>query len=146
MQKGAQNYAKEEQRIWEDLQHAIFLGTQKFELKIKKRYLPDVPDDEIPRQRQLNQSIDIDALLIQAAEILDCKLEHFQKAARVSQSDILNRDMLIFLMWQSGQLGNVQIAEKFGLTYSAVSRRVKVFKNLLSKNKTLQNKFAELNH
>jgi hypothetical protein len=54
--------------------------------------------------------------------------------------------MLIYLMWQSGQLGNVQIAEKFGLTYSAVSRRVKVFKNLLSKNKTLQNKFAELNH
>ena len=73
-------------------------------------------------------------------------MEHFQKAARVSQSDILGRDMLIFLMWQSGQLGNVQIAEKFGLTYSAVSRRVKVFKNLLSKNKTLQNKFAELNH
>ena len=59
---------------------------------------------------------------------------------------ILDRDMLIYLMWQSGQIGNVQIAEKFGLTYSAVSRRVKVFKNLLSKNKTLQNKFAELNH
>jgi hypothetical protein len=77
LQKGAQNYAKEEQQIWEDLQYGIFLGTQKFVLKIKKRYLPDVPDDEIPRQRQLNQSIDLDALLIQAAEILDCKLERF---------------------------------------------------------------------
>ena len=71
---------------------------------------------------------------------MNCKLEHFQKTARVSQSDILDRDMQIYLMWQSGQLTNVQIAEKFGLTYSAVSRRVGVFKNMLSKNKTLQNK------
>ena len=114
------------------LQHGIFLGTKKFVLKIKKRYLPDVPDGEIPRQRQLSQSIDSDALLIQAAEILNCKLE---------QLDILDRDMLIYLMWQSGQLTNAQIAEKFGLTYSAVSRRVSVFKNMLGKNKTLQNKF-----
>jgi hypothetical protein len=49
--------------------------------------------------------------------------------------------MLLYLLWQSGQLTNVQIAEKFGLTYSAVSRRVSVFKNMLGKNKTLQNKF-----
>jgi hypothetical protein len=79
-------------------------------------------------------------LLIQAAEILNCKLEYFREAARVSPSDILDRDMLIYLMWQSGQLTNVQIAEKFGLTYSAVSRRAGVFKNMLGENKTLQQK------
>ena len=123
------------------LQHGIFLGTKKFVQKIKKRCLPDIPHGEIPRQRQLSKSLDADALLIQAAEILGCRLEKFQKAARVSPSDILDRDMLIYLMWQSGRLTNVQIAEKFGLTYSAVSRRVSVFKNMLGKNKTLQNKF-----
>jgi Winged helix-turn-helix DNA-binding len=136
-QKTSQKYAKEEQRIGEDLQHGIFLGTKKFVLKIKKRYLPDVPDGEIPRQRQLSQSIDSEAVLIQAAEILNCKLEQFRKAARVSQPDILDRDMLIYLMWQSGQLTNAQIAEKFGLTYSAVSRRVGVFKNMLNKKKDI---------
>jgi hypothetical protein len=129
--EGAQKYAEEEQRIWEDLQHGIFLGTKKFVQKIKNRYLSDAPDGEIPRQRQLSQSIDSDALLIQAAKILNCKLEQFRKTARVSQADILDRDMLIYLIWQSGQLTNVQIAEKFGLTYSAVSRRVGVFKNML---------------
>ena len=98
----------------------------------------------IPHQTQLSKSIDSEAVLIQAAEILNCKLEQFQKTARVSQSDILDRDMLIYLMWQSGQLTNVQIAEKFGLTYSAVSRRVGVFKNLLRNNKTLQNKFSRV--
>jgi hypothetical protein len=68
-------------------------------------------------------------------------LEDFRKAARISQSDIVDRDMLIYLMWQTGQLTNLQIAEKFGLTYSAVSRRVGVFKDLLSKSETLKTKF-----
>ena len=44
-------------------------------------------------------------------------------------------------MWQSGQLTNLQIAEKFGLRYSAVSQRVGVFKDFLGENTTLQNKF-----
>ena len=139
--EGAQKYSKEEQRIWEDLRHGIFLGTKKFVQVIKKRYLPDIPDGEILQQRQLSKSIDSEALLIQAAEILNCKLERLRKTARVSQADKLNRDMLIYLMWQSGQLTNLQIAEKFGLTYPAVSRRVGVFKDLLGENTTLQNKF-----
>jgi hypothetical protein len=45
-----------------------------------------------------------------------------------------------YMLWQSGQLNNQQIGEKFGLTYSAVSRRVGVFKDLLRKNSGLQNK------
>ena len=94
--EGAKKHAKEEQRIWEDLRHGIFLGTKKFVQKIKKRYLLDVPDGELPRQRQLSQSLDTDAVLIQAAEILNCRLEQFRKAARVSQSDILDRDADLF--------------------------------------------------
>ena len=88
-----------------------------------------------------NQDLTPIGTLIQAAEILNCNLEHFRKTARISQSDILDRDMLIYLMWHTGQLTNLQIAEKFGLTYSAVSRRVGVFKDLLGKSKPFQNKF-----
>jgi len=139
--EAAQKYSKEEQRIWEDLRHGIFLGTKKFVQKIKKRHLPEIEDREIPQQTQLRKNIASEALLIQAAEILNCNLEDFRKAARISQSDILDRDMLIYLMWQTGQLTNLQIAENFGLTYSAVSRRVGVFKDLLSKSKTLKSKF-----
>jgi putative transposase len=140
----AQKYAKEEQQIWEDLRHGIFLGTKKFVQKIKERYLPDIPDGEIPQQRQVSKIINAEDLLNQAAEILNCKLDYFQKAARVSQSEIQNRDLLIYLMWQSGQLTNRQIAEKFGLTYSAVSRRVGVFKGSLSNSTKLQNKFIRV--
>jgi hypothetical protein len=39
---------------------------------------------------------------------------------------------------------NLQIAEKFGLTYSAGSRRVGVFKDLLRQSTTVQNKFNRI--
>ena len=32
-----QKYAKEEQRVWEDLRHGIFVGTENFVKKIKER-------------------------------------------------------------------------------------------------------------
>ena len=54
------------------------------------------------------------------------------------------KDLRLYLMWHTGQLTNLQIAEKFGLTYSAVSRRVGVFKDLLRKSKPLQNKFNRI--
>ncbi len=139
--EAAQKYAKEEQRIWEDLRHGIILGTRKFVQKIKKCYLPNVPNNEIPQQRQIRNVIDVELLLNQAGKILNCKLAYFQKAARVSRSEILDRDLLIYLLWQTGHLTNNQIAEKFGLTYSAVSRRVGVFKNLLKESNKLQKKF-----
>jgi predicted esterase YcpF (UPF0227 family) len=53
--EAAQKYAKEEQRIWEDMRHGIFLGTKKFVQKIKKRYLPDIPYGEIPRQNKFSR-------------------------------------------------------------------------------------------
>ena len=49
----AQKYSNEEQRTWEDLRHGIFLGTEKFVEKIKKRYLPNKPHEEVPHQKQV---------------------------------------------------------------------------------------------
>ncbi len=58
---------------------------------IKKRYLPEIADGEIPQQTQLSKSIDLEAILNQVAEILNCNLEDFRKAARISQSDMLDQ-------------------------------------------------------
>jgi len=57
-----------------------------------------------------------------------------------SDADQTNRDLLHYMLWQSGQLTDQQIGEKFGLTYSAVSRRIGVFEILLRKNSGLQYK------
>jgi len=140
----AQKYAREEQRIWEDLRHGIFLGTEKFTEKIKKQYLSDIPHPEIPQQKQLDKNVDAEALLLHAAALLNCNLEHLRKATRISKADKADRDFLIYLLWHSGQLTNQQVGEQFGLTYSAVSRRVSIFKDLLGKNKALRNRFDQI--
>jgi len=140
----AQKYSKEGQRIWEDLRHGIFLGSKKFPEKIKNRYLPDVPHAEIPHQKQLSKNIDPEVVLRQAAEKLKCNLEQFRKSARISKADTMNRDMLIYLLWQLGQLTNQQLGDKFGLSSSAVSRRVEIFKDLLLKNQALFDKFNRI--
>ncbi len=140
----AQKYAKEEQRIWEDLRHGILLGTKKFTEKIKKQHLRGRPHQEIPQQKQLDKMVDPEALCLQAAEMLNCNLEQLRKSKRISKADQADRDLLIYLLWQSGQLTNRQIGEKFGLTYSAVSRRVSILKDLLRKNQALQNKFNQI--
>lgn len=140
----AQKYAKEEQRIWENLRHGMFLGTKKFTEKIKKQYLRGKPHQEIPQQKQLDKNVDPEALCLQAAEMSNCNLEHLRKSKRISKADKADRDILIYLLWQSGQLTNQQIGKKFGLTYSAVSQRVSIFKDLLRKNKAMKDKFNQI--
>ena len=81
---------------------------------------------------------------MKAVEALKCNPEDFRKSKRISKADKLNRDLLIYLLWQLEQVTNRQIGEKFGLTYSAVSQRVSVFKGLLKKNQALGNKFNQI--
>jgi REP element-mobilizing transposase RayT len=142
--QSAQKYAFEEQRLWEDLSYGIFLGTKKFIEKIKKQYLADTPHQEIPQQKQLDKNLDPEAVFLKAVEALKCNPEDFRKSKRISKANKLNRDLLIYLLWQLGQLTNQQIGEKFGLTYSAVSQRVSSIKDLLIKNQALRKKFNQI--
>jgi putative transposase len=139
--EGAQKYAREEQRIWEDLRHGIFLGTKKFAAKIKQQHLCGAPHQEIPPQKQLAGNVDPEALFLRAVEILKCNPEKFRESARISKAHKTDRDLLVYLLWQSGRLTNRQIGEKFGLSYPAVSQRVSIFKDLLRNSQALQNKY-----
>ncbi len=140
----AQRYSNEEQRIFEDLRHGIFFGTDKFVEKIKKRYLPNKPHEEVPHQKQVIKTIDPELLIIQAAKKLNIDLRRYQKSSRVSNADKVDRDLLIYLIWLMGVATNQQIGEKFGLTYSAVSRRVGIFKDMLKKDKAIQKRFNRI--
>jgi len=139
-----QKYSKEEQRTWEDLRHGIFVGTEKFVKKIKKRYLPDVPHAELPHQKQVTKSVNFEKVLSEAARILKCDMELYRKSARISKSSLSDRDLLIFIAWQLGVATNQQIGEKFGLTYSSVSQRARVIKESLNKDKVLARKYNHI--
>lgn len=142
--QNAQKYAKEEDWVWEDLRHGMFLGSKKFVEKIKRKYLPETPHAEFPEQRRLGKSIDPQAVLLQGAKLLSVDLKRFKSSARISRRDRDDRDLLIYLLWQLGMLTNEQIGEKFGLTYSAVSKRVGLFKTKLENDKSVRKKFNSI--
>jgi chromosomal replication initiation ATPase DnaA len=139
-----QIYLKQEQRVWEDLRHGIFVGTEKFVKKIKKRYLPDIPHAELPHQKRAVKGANIETVLSKAAGILKCDMDLYRESSRISKSDKADRDLLIYIAWQLGVATNQQIGEKFGLTYSAVSQRVRVIKEMLNKDKELERKYRHI--
>ena len=72
-------------------------------------------------------------------------MQVFIKAGRLRGVQKDNRDLLVYLMWRSGRLTSEQIAQLFGLTYSAVSHAVKTLKAKIRENPELMKKFDKLN-
>jgi hypothetical protein len=52
--------------------------------------------------------------------------------------------LLIYIAWQLGVATNQHIGEKFGLTNSAVSQRVRILKEMLNKDKELERKYRQI--
>ena len=63
-----------------------------------------------------------------------------ERVTRVSPSRVLERDLLLYVVWQLGVRINSQIGEIFGLTGSAVSRRVGVLKAKAENDQSLRKK------
>jgi putative transposase len=139
-----QGYSDEDLMLWEDLRHGFILGTQQFVESIKKRFLPDTPHREIPHQRVLVKDLDLGKILKKAASFLGCDVENFRNTSRVSSGRVLERDLLLYAVWQLGVRTNSQLGEIFGLTGSAVSRRVGMLKSKAQNDKSVRKKMAEL--
>jgi len=63
---------------------------------------------------------------------LQCDLERIKNCARISESDKLNRDILLYWLWQEGKYTNLQIGNLFGLTHLSVSRRVTIIREKMA--------------
>jgi hypothetical protein len=78
-----------------------------FVKNIKKRYILSEPDPAIPQQMSILKSTDPKQFLKNASKVLQCDLERIKNSARDSESDKLNRDILLYLLWQQGQYTNL---------------------------------------
>jgi len=58
----------------------------------------------------------------------------------------MNRDLMLYLLWQSGLYTNRQIGELFGLSYSSVSRRAAIARKRIQENVALQKQVQYLNN
>ena len=111
---------------------------KKFVKRIKNRYIVSEPDPAIPQQRSIQKSTDPARFINKASKVLQCDLEKIKDCARISESDKLNRDILLYWLWREGKYTNLQIGNLFGLTHSSVSRRVAIIRKKMALEQDFQ--------
>lgn len=139
-----QAYAVEEKRIWEDVRHGMLLGTEEFLQRIRSTYREAETHMEIPQQRMVARSPAPEVLLSRGAAILNCNMEAFRRASRITKSQKEDRDLLIHLLWAEGKYKNYEIGDLLGLGYSSVSRRASLFRMKLEKDQELRKKYDKI--
>jgi putative transposase len=139
-----QQYADEKKKIWEDIRHGVIFGSQAFLDRIKKDYLSREDQADIPVLNNIVNDTDINEVMKAASAILNIDLRRLKNTRRISKSDMINRDMLLYHLWQSGRFSNSEIGSQVGLTISSVSRRVGIFEAMLSNDKKLQLEYKKL--
>jgi hypothetical protein len=139
-----QAYAAEEHSLWEDLHHGFVLGSTGFLRDVKARHLPAAVNAEMPQQRSTAHHVFDDAALQRAAAFLELDPMAGRLYGRGGKEAVQARDLLIFLAWRAGGQTNREIGERFGLTYSAVSRRVGIVRNGLKGDADLGDRLEQL--
>jgi len=143
--KKVQKYAREEARLLEDIRQGFALGTQTFVETIRKRFLPDKPQKDLPAQRHLARDINLDELFAQSTNLLQLDIAKWKQAKRLHGADKNKRDLVVYLIWSKGLMTNEAIGKFFNMSYSAVSHCVKSFKDKMGKDKDLRRRFELVN-
>ncbi len=139
-----QRYSKEEKRLWEDFRHGLYLGTHEFVENLKSTFLTDDAHAEIPQQARLLRRINPETLLKKAARILNCNVADYRSSLRIPEQHRDQRDLLIYLLWETGLYKNQEIGDLFGLTYSSISRRVNITRSSMSNDSKFKRQFKQL--
>lgn len=140
----AQQYAKEQSSVWEDVRYGLIYGSRDFVAAIKSRFLGEGQDSELPQQNRLLRATDSKMILESASKFLAFDLESARRAKRITPVEKEKRDMLIFLLWKTGRLSNKQIGNLMGVTYSTVSKIISAFDDRIKKDYQLQAQYDTL--
>ncbi len=139
-----QRYADEKGRVWEDVKHGLVYGSEDFLDDLKARFLSEKKDVELPQHNRLFRDIDPQKILRCASEALQIDLDQVCASRRISHDVRDHRDLLIYLLWESGRLSNQQIGSLLGISYSNVSRRISEFRRKLDIEKGLLQKYQAI--
>jgi putative transposase len=139
-----QHYSDERGRIWEDVKHGLIYGGQDFVSDLKIRFLDNKKEGELPQYNSMFREFDSELLLNIASRNLGFDLEAARNAKKIGAEEKDKRDLLIYLLWKIGRLSNSEIGAFFGLTYSAISKRVRVITDRISTEQRLKDKYQTL--
>ena len=145
--KKMQEYAEENQSVWEDVKHGLIYGSQDFVDKVKVRHLEGEKKIELPQHNSLFREFEPEILLKEAAGMLKYDIEGIRNNQRIRLrgKEKEKRDMIIYLLWKTGRLSNREIGDLFGLTYSMISRSVKEINGRIAHDKKLKEQYLSLN-
>ncbi|MBD3345055.1 MAG: hypothetical protein GF401_08340 [Chitinivibrionales bacterium] len=139
-----QRYSGEEEDLWKDFNHGLFLGSAGFADEIRSKHLPEEWHKEKPQQRELKKSIDLEMILQKAGRIVGRNFDNMKRPGRLYGEDKINRDFLIFMLWETGMYTNEEIAVNFGLSYSSVSKAVSALRKRFMEDEPLRGRFEEI--
>ena len=134
-----------ENRLWEDFRHGLVLGARDFVDELRMKYLPGKPHQEVPQQKRVAAEIDLQDLLKRVSDILKCDPVKFKQSKRLSSPEKEDRDLLFFLIWNTGRFTNRKIGDLFDLTYSSVSHSIKSVKLRIKEDQVFQKKIETIN-
>jgi len=109
------------------------------------KYLPGKPHQEVPQQKRVAAEIDLQDLLKRVSDILKCDPMKFKQSKRLSSREKEDRDLLFFLIWNTGRFTNRKIGDLFDLTYSSVSHSIKSVKLRIKEDQVFQKKIETIN-
>jgi len=139
-----QSYAKEKKKIWEDVSHDLFMGSQEYIEKMSQKFLEKGGGNkEVPQQKEVLKTENYKNKIFKTANALGFKMEVVRERGRVRDEDKEGRDILIYLLWEEGIYTNIEIGKLFGLGYSAISRRVGLMRPRLLKERKLKKKYRD---
>jgi len=139
-----QQYANEKGSVWEDVRHGLVYGSESYLQDLKKRFLSSQKDVELPQHNRLYRDADPKKILEIASAAMQIDIETVRKTKRIPKRLRDQRDLLIYLLWESGRFANQQIGSLLGISYSNVSRRIIEFKKKLGNDSELRGRYKEL--
>ena len=122
----------------------MVICTKEFVDRIRTQYIRDKFHKDVPLQRALVRSRDPKQVLEKASKLLTIDLDFIRDSRRIPKTIKDNRDILVYLVWQTCLLTNEETGQLFGMTYSAVSRILNSMRNRLKKEPDLLKKYNRI--
>ena len=141
----AQEYIEEEARLWENLRHGVMLGSREFVERIRRKHLPSELETDKPQQRAVARGIGLEELARKAASALGWEDRKFVQGRRLRGDRKLERDLVVYWLWNLGWYNNEEIGRIFGLTSSAVSHCIQAMRNSMEVDGRLRKRCEALN-
>lgn len=140
----AQQYANEKGSIWEDVRYGLAFGSENFLDDLKNKYLLQEKDAELPQHNRMYRDFDPKKIIVIASKAMQIDLELLRKSKRISKALKDQRDLLIYLVWESGRFSNQEIGLQLGISYSNVSRRIMGIRKKLDKDRGLKEEYKKI--